>query len=79
MYKIFTNFLEKFKKNNLNLEKYDIIIPVPISKKRFRQRGYNQSTLISKELAKNNNIKLEKNVLIKYTNNTAQSNLNKER
>lgn len=79
LYKIFTNFLEKFKKNNLNLEKYDIIIPVPISKKRFRQRGYNQSTLISKELAKNNNIKLQKNVLIKYTNNTAQSNLNKER
>ena len=26
LYKIFTNFLEKFKKNNLNLEKYDIII-----------------------------------------------------
>jgi len=29
-----------------------IIIPVPLSKKRFRQRGYNQAELIAKELMK---------------------------
>ena len=51
----YRTFLE-FIKNNENIcaqiKKYDIIIPVPISKKRMRQRGYNQSAIIAKHLAK---------------------------
>ena len=34
------------------LKTYDIIIPVPIHKKRMNIRGYNQSDLILKEIAK---------------------------
>lgn len=45
-----------------------ILIPIPLAKKRMRERGYNQTELICKELAKldkNENFSLENNVLIK--------------
>jgi ComF family protein len=57
---------------------YDIIIPVPISKKRLKERGYNQSELIAKQIAKNVQIKIETKCLYKKKNITAQSSLNKE-
>lgn len=56
----------------------DIIIPVPIHKKRFKERGYNQSELLSKYIAKKLNIKHESKLLIKKHNNLAQSTLNAE-
>ncbi len=34
------------------LQKNIIIIPIPLHKTRFRQRGYNQSTLLAKEIGK---------------------------
>ena len=56
---------------------YDIIVPVPISKKRMKDRGYNQSFLIASDIAKKSKIKLEKNVIKKEQNNTPQSLLDK--
>ena len=52
MYKTFVNFLLNDKKIFENIKKYDKIIPVPISKKRYKERGYNQSLLIAKEISK---------------------------
>ena len=60
------------------LKSYDTIIPVPISKKRMKERGYNQSTLIAKELSKKIKIDLEINCIIKVKNVKEQSKLNKE-
>lgn len=52
-----------------------ILIPIPLSKKRSKERGYNQAELICKELVKINNLRysvegrknfsLEENILIK--------------
>lgn len=53
-------------------------MPVPISKKRNKERGYNQSALIAKELGKLLNIEYENNCLIKAKNTIEQSKLNKE-
>ena len=78
LYKTFTNFFIKNEKFCRFLENYDIIIPVPISKKRNKERGYNQSTLIAKELSKKLNIKLIKNALYKTKNIIEQSKLSKE-
>lgn len=61
-----------------NLKCYDTIIPVPISKKRLNERGYNQSYLISNEIAKKVGLCLERNCLIKTKNIIEQSKLNKE-
>ncbi len=58
------------------IESYDIIIPVPIHKKRMKERGYNQSELIAQELSKMANIKCYKDILIKIRNNKPQSTLN---
>lgn len=44
-----------------------LLIPIPISKKRYRERGYNQSLLVCKELIRidKENFDLESSVLIK--------------
>ncbi|MCI8636957.1 MAG: ComF family protein, partial [Clostridia bacterium] len=57
---------------------YDTIIPVPISKKRRKERGYNQSELIAKEMAKNLGIEYNTDCLFKVKNIVEQSKLNKE-
>ena len=78
LYKTFSKIILNNKKVCGFLKKYDIIIPVPISKKRKLTRGYNQSYLIAKEIAKMLNIKLENNILIKTKDIKAQSGLTKK-
>ena len=56
------------------LKSYDIIIPVPLHKKRLLERGYNQTELIAKKLR----IKVETNCLIKIKNIKPQSTKNAE-
>ena len=77
LYKSFVNFLNKYQKKYLQFDFYDIIIPVPISKKRLKLRGYNQSLLIAKDLAVELNTKIMNDILIKQKNNKPQSELNK--
>lgn len=73
LYKFFSEIII----NNCNLKNnYDIILPVPIHKKRRQKRGYNQSELVSKEIAKNMNIEYSNKVLIKVVNTVPQSTLN---
>lgn len=78
LYKTFVNFLLKNEKFFKILKSYDKIIPVPISKKRKKQRGYNQSELIAKELAKKLKIDLDVASLLKQKDIIEQSKLNKE-
>lgn len=61
-----------------------ILIPIPLSRKRRRERGFNQAELICQELVKINNLnqntdwKLEKDVLIKCKDTEHQARI-KER
>lgn len=77
LYKTFSKIILKDKKICGFLKNYDIIIPVPISKKRKNQRGYNQSYLISKEIAKFTNLKCESKGIVKQKDTIEQSKLNK--
>ncbi|MFN3967523.1 ComF family protein [Flavobacterium sp.] len=45
------------------MKNIDYIIPVPLHKRRFRERGYNQVTTFGKALAQNLNIPYEESVL----------------
>lgn len=73
LYKFFSEIII----NNCNLKNnYDIILSVPIHKKREQKRGYNQSELIAKEIAKNIDIEYSNTILIKTIDNTPQSTLN---
>lgn len=78
LYKTFVNFLLKNENFFEKIKKYDTIVPVPISKKRLKKRGYNQSELIAKEIAYNSDLKLETACLLKVKNIIEQSKLNKE-
>lgn len=78
LYKIFLKNLKNNQKIYLFLKKYDIIIPVPISKKRKKQRGYNQTALLSKEISKEFNIEYNGKCLFKHKHTQPQSSLNKE-
>ena len=77
-YLTFTKFILKNKNVFEKIKSYDTIIPVPISKKRYKERGYNQSYLIAKEIAKNTDLEILNNCLIKTMNIIEQSKLNKE-
>ena len=61
-----------------HIKKYDIIIPVPVHKKRKRQRGYNQTELVARKVSKELDKQFEIDVLIKTKNTKPQSTLNKE-
>ena len=78
LYKTFVNFLLKNEKFFEIIKSYDTIIPVPISKERQKERGYNQSYLLAKEIAKKTGINIEINCLFKSKNIIEQSKLNKE-
>lgn len=78
IYKTIANFLKNMQKSFENLEKYDIIIVVPISTQRKKDRGYNQSELITREISKIIKAPICKNVLLKTKNTVPQSSLNKK-
>ena len=54
------------------IKKYDIILPVPLHKKRFKERGYNQSKLISDILAQKLGVQTFEDVLVKIKNTLPQ-------
>ena len=72
------NFLKNNEKICVQIKKYDIIMPIPISKKRFKQRGYNQSGLFAKKIADMLQIEFAENILIKKKDNKPQSTLSQE-
>lgn len=71
--KFYYNFFSELIYDKLRGIDADIIIPVPISKERLKERGYNQSALIAKNLS--NRLKIEYNdeIIIKIKNSEKQS------
>jgi competence protein ComFC len=53
----------------------DIIMPVPIHKKKLRQRGFNQAELMARPLAKGCGLPLESKALLRKKSTPAMSNL----
>lgn len=79
LYELFSKIIIKNEKICGILKKYDIIIPVPIHKKRKNKRGYNQSELIARKIAdKISNLEYGNKIIEKIKNTVQQSSLNKE-
>mgnify|MGYP001519019865 FL=1 len=74
---MFAKIILSDKKTCNFIKKYDVIIPVPISKKRKKKRGYNQSELVANELAQKLNQDIWTDIIIKKKDNKPQSELNK--
>lgn len=80
LYKTFIKIILNDKKICGFLKSCDIMIPVPISKKRKQKRGYNQSEMIAKYIAKNiENLTYRNDILYKVKDTLPQSSLNKEK
>ncbi len=77
-----SNTISEFFMNNEKLyrffKKYDIMEPIPISIARKKERGYNQSELIARKIKKLGIINLEKQILVKETDNRPQNGLNRK-
>ena len=54
----------------------DAIIPVPLHRKRRRERGYNQAELFAKEIGKRTGIPVETKLLYRCINTRPQKELN---
>ena len=52
---------------------FDMLIPVPLSELRFKERGFNQSALIAKQLAEAFKIPYSENMLFRIRNTKKQS------
>lgn len=78
LYHTFAEIIVKDKKICRFLKSYDIIIPVPVHRKRKWERGYNQTELIAKKVGKALEIEVETKTLIKTKNIKPQSSLTKE-
>ncbi len=64
--------------SDLNLTDYDYVLPVPIHKIRFRERGFNQSTLLAEGIGKVAGLSVLEGVLIRQKNTSPQSSLDRE-
>lgn len=71
--KFYYNFFEEIIYDKLCGIEADIIIPVPVSRERLKERGYNQSALIGEKLAKDMKIEYNGEILIKTRNSEKQS------
>lgn len=58
--------------SNPNFNDVDIVIPVPLHKKKLRQRGYNQVEKFGREIASALKVDYVDTVLLKETNTTSQ-------
>ena len=78
LYKTFARIITNNKKVCKILKEYDIITEVPVHKKRKNKRGYDQSQLIAKDIAKNIGPPKYAKTLKKIKNNPRQSLLNEK-
>ena len=51
----------------------DALIPVPLHPRRLRRRGYNQSSLLAREIGRNLNFQMQENLLIRVKNPQPQA------
>ena len=64
--------------NDSNFLKSDFLIPVPLHKSRYWERGFNQSEIVADEISKINGLPVLKNVLKRKKNTKDQTNLTRE-
>ncbi len=65
----FYNFIERFR---------PVVVPIPLSANRLRERGYNHAELIVLHVAQYFKLKMARDVLIRVKNTKPQYKLNKE-
>lgn len=71
-------FAPNWQKHIHQWQDVDMIIPIPITRQRLRQRGFHQSLIIAKKLQNNLPKKIFSDTLIHHKNTLQQKHLNRE-
>lgn len=72
---VFAHIMSEHIKDFKQLTEFDTVVPVPLSKERFFERGFNQSQKIAKAVADTVGIGYSELALVKVRNNSRQSKL----
>ena len=72
---VFAKELEKRYGTQIRRWNPDVLIPIPLHKKKRKKRGYNQAELLAEKLSEHTGIPLEKNVLKRVRNTHPQKDL----
>jgi ComF family protein len=72
------NLLASYIGQYLPVQDYDLVIPVPLHKKRLRERGFNQSLIIAKSIARNFSLTIDFQSLRRLTYTEPQINLGRK-
>jgi ComF family protein len=56
----------------LRIDQYDKLVPVPLHKNRLRQRGYNQSLLLAREISKRYRVPMGERILTRIRDSIPQ-------
>ena len=73
-----TRLLNAHIPSDCSIAEYDFILPVPIHKKRLRERGFNQATLLANGIAKAEGVPVLTDTLVRKRHTIAQSSLDRE-
>jgi len=63
---------------SFRIEDYSLIIPVPLHPRRLRQRGFNQSVILARQIAKRRGVAMDFRALRRIVDTESQAGLKKE-
>lgn len=72
---VFADIIGDFCADFLHLREFDKVFPVPISRERFNERGFNQSVPLAKAVSRTAGVCYDENSLIKIRHTKRQSSL----
>ena len=72
-----TDLLEAATRAKLDASAVDVIVPVPLAPERFRERGYNQSELLTQSLGRRLSRRVDARALIRTRNTEHQARLDR--
>ena len=64
--------------SDCDIAEYDFVVPIPIHKKRLRERGFNQAALLADGIAKAEDIPVLVDTLVRKRHTVAQSSLDRD-
>lgn len=76
--RFFGKKMAEYAKEYINHWDADVIIPVPVSKKKYLKRGYNQAEILAKELAKHCDVSMDPTVLYRCKDTKPQKEMTRE-
>jgi ComF family protein len=77
-YRAFGKLLALKIENTMQIDRLDMVVPVPLHRNRQKERGYNQSRLIAECASKYLKVQFVSNILVKTTESESQSILNRD-